>query len=222
MTRSRHVLGHHVALSVLAGPLWPAVAAAAESGKHSLIEINGSLIVQLISFLVLLAVLYRFVYKPLVATLDARSAAIKQQLAEAQAAREAAQRQLAEFEAKLQAAQAEAQTLRERALREAAELRERLTAEAGQEATPAFHPASIMFWAQRPASKKARGESMTTQTAAAAAATCWANRPKPESSRRRRRSRTTTKCQGCVFLLLPLMRPACKMRCSASSGMGVS
>ena len=123
MTRSRHVLGHHVALSVLAGPLWPAVAAAAESGKHSLIEINGSLIVQLISFLVLLAVLYRFVYKPLVATLDARSAAIKQQLAEAQAAREAAQRQLAEFEAKLQAAQAEAQTVRERALREAAELR---------------------------------------------------------------------------------------------------
>ncbi len=139
MTRSRHVLGHPVALSVLAGPMWPAVAAAAaaaeEGGKHSLIEINGSLIVQLISFLVLLAVLYRFVYKPLVATLDARSAAIKQQLAEAQAAREAAQRQLAEFEAKLQAAQAEAQTLRERALREAAELRERLTAEAGQEAT---------------------------------------------------------------------------------------
>jgi len=135
MTRSRHVLGHHVALSVLAGPLWPAVAAAAESGKHSLIEINGSLIVQLISFLVLLAVLHRFVYKPLVATLDARSAAIKQQLAEAQAAREAAQRQLAEFEAKLQAAQAEAQTVRERALREAAELRERLTVEARQEAT---------------------------------------------------------------------------------------
>jgi F-type H+-transporting ATPase subunit b len=135
MTRNRHVLGHHVALSVLAGPLWPAVAAAAESGKHGLIEINGSLIVQLISFLVLLAVLYRFVYKPLVATLDARSAAIKQQLAEAQAAREAAQRQLAEFEAKLQAAQAEAQTVRERALREVAELRERLTAEARQEAT---------------------------------------------------------------------------------------
>lgn len=139
MTRSRHVPGHPAALSVLAGPMWPAVAAAAaaaeEGGKHSLIEINGSLIVQLISFLVLLAVLYRFVYTPLVATLDARSAAIKQQLAEAQAAREAAQRQLAEFEAKLQAAQAEAQTLRERALREAAELRERLTAEAGQEAT---------------------------------------------------------------------------------------
>ena len=139
MTRSRHVLGYPVALSVLAGLMWPAVAAAAaaveEGGKHSLIEINGSLIVQLISFLVLLAVLYRFVYKPLVATLDARSAAIKQQLAEAQAAREAAQRQLAEFEAKLQAAQAEAQTVRERALREAAELRERLTAEARQEAT---------------------------------------------------------------------------------------
>ena len=148
MTRSRKVLGCPVTVSpfarrvgavaaeivaVLAGP--GLARAAEEGGGHSLIELNGSLLVQLVSFLLLLAVLYRFVYKPLLAALEARTTAIKQQLAEAQAAREAAQRQLAEFEAKLQAAQAEAQTVRERALREAAETRERLTAEARQEAT---------------------------------------------------------------------------------------
>jgi F-type H+-transporting ATPase subunit b len=109
--------------------------ASAASEGGGLIEINRSLIIQVINFLILLVVLYKFVYKPLLGTLEARSTAIKQQLAEAQAAREAAQRQLAEFEAKLVASQAEAQAARDRALREAAELRERLTAEARREAS---------------------------------------------------------------------------------------
>jgi F-type H+-transporting ATPase subunit b len=143
MTRSRidrHARGLHTAprpaLWALAAVLGgPALAAASEGGGGGgLIQLNGTLLVQVISFVILLAVLHRFVYRPLLATLDARSTAIKQQLAEAQAAREAAQRQLAEFEQRLGAAQAEAQATRERALREAAETRERLTAEARQEA----------------------------------------------------------------------------------------
>jgi F-type H+-transporting ATPase subunit b len=109
--------------------------AASEGGEGAgLIEINRSLLIQLLNFLLLLLVLYRFLYRPLVAALDGRSAAIKQQLAEAEAAREEAKRQLAELEGRLRAAQAEAQATRERVLREAAELRERLTAEARQEA----------------------------------------------------------------------------------------
>jgi F-type H+-transporting ATPase subunit b len=143
---SRHVVDRPVAspvaslpwwpaaLAGLGGLAWPAVALAAEGGGGGLIQLNASLAVQLVSFLLLLAVLYRFAYRPLLATLEARTATIKQQLAEAQAAREAAQRQLAEFEARLTAAQAEAQTVRERALRDAAEMRERLAAEARQEA----------------------------------------------------------------------------------------
>jgi len=67
--------------------------------------------------------------------LEGRSAAIQQQLAEAQVAREEAQRTLGAMEERVRAAQAEAQALRERVLREAAELRERLSAEARQEAT---------------------------------------------------------------------------------------
>jgi F-type H+-transporting ATPase subunit b len=123
------------AVAVAAGLIGPGLAAASEAGGGGgLIELNRSLLVQVVNFLILLAVLYRFAYKPLVATLEARSTAIKQQLAEAQAAREAAQRQLAEFEQRLAEAQAEAREVRERALREAAEARERLTGEARQEA----------------------------------------------------------------------------------------
>jgi F-type H+-transporting ATPase subunit b len=142
MTRSRFARhardlcpGFRPTLSALAVGLGaPAAAAASEGGGGSLIEVNATLLVQVISFVILLAVLHRFVYRPLLATLEARSTAIRQQLAEAQAAREAAQAQLAEFERRLATAQAEAQATRERALREAAELRERLTAEARQEA----------------------------------------------------------------------------------------
>jgi F-type H+-transporting ATPase subunit b len=112
----------------------PGMARAAEGGGGSLIEVNWTLGVQLISFLLLLGVLYRLTYRPLVGALEGRSAAIQRQLAEAQAAREEAQRQLATMEERIRAAHADAQTLRERALREAGELRERLGAEARQEA----------------------------------------------------------------------------------------
>ena len=112
------------------------VAWASEAGGASGlgIEVNATLLIQIANFLLLLGLLYRFLFKPLVGALEGRSTAIRQQLAEAQAAREEAQRQLAEFDAKLRAAQAEAQEVRDRALREAAELRERLTTEARAEA----------------------------------------------------------------------------------------
>lgn len=138
MTRSRHVSGQHVwvgAAATLAALVvtlvGPAPALAAEGG---LIELNWTFLVQVVNFAVLLGVLYLLAFKPLVGALEGRAAAIRQQLAEAQAAREQAQRQAAEFEARLREAQAEAQAVRERALREAAEMRERLTAEARQEA----------------------------------------------------------------------------------------
>ncbi len=112
----------------------PGVTDAAAGGGGSLIEVNWTLGVQLISFLLLLGVLYKLMYRPLVGALEGRSAAIQQQLAEAQAAREAAQQQLQAMEERIRTAHAEAQTLRERALREAGELRERLGTEARQEA----------------------------------------------------------------------------------------
>jgi F-type H+-transporting ATPase subunit b len=136
MTQNGVVASLRVGVGLAAGVL--ALGAAAEAALAaegaSLIEINRSLIVQLVNFLILLAVLYRLLYRPLMGALEGRTAAIRQQLAEAQAAREEAQRQLAAMEERIRTAQAEAQALRERAQREAAELRERLSAEARQEA----------------------------------------------------------------------------------------
>jgi F-type H+-transporting ATPase subunit b len=113
----------------------PVLGEAAEGGESSLIEVNWTLGVQLISFLLLLAALSKLIYRPLLQALEGRSAAIQQQLAEAQAAREEAQRELGAMEERIRTAQAEALALRERALREATELRERLSAEARREAT---------------------------------------------------------------------------------------
>ena len=143
MTRNRLVVGLPVDVGALCGLALrlavtslgvPGLAHAAEGGGGSLIEVNWTLGVQLISFLLLLAVLYKLLYRPLLGALEGRSAAIAQQLAEAQAARETAQRELGAMEARIRAAHADAQALRERALREAGELRERLSADARQEA----------------------------------------------------------------------------------------
>ena len=125
------VIGRVVCALIVGVPAW---AYASEGEGSSLIEINWTLGVQLVSFLLLLAVLYKLMYRPLLGALEGRSAAIQQQLAEAQATREEAQRALGAMEERIRVAQAEAQALRERALREAAELRERLSAEARQEA----------------------------------------------------------------------------------------
>lgn len=107
----------------------------AEAAEARIINLDRSLIIQAFNFLLLLFLLYRFLYRPLLRTLDSRSAAIKQQLDEAQAAREEAKRRLGEAEERIREARAEAQAAREAAIREAQELRERLSAQAREEAS---------------------------------------------------------------------------------------
>ncbi|HXH82091.1 MAG TPA: F0F1 ATP synthase subunit B [Candidatus Tectomicrobia bacterium] len=110
-----------VVVSLLAPAL--AMAAAAAEGEHGggLINIDASLFVQMINFLVLLLLLHRLLYKPLVAKMEERTAAIKHSLDQAQAARAEAARQQQENEARLRQAHAEAAAIREQALKEAAE-----------------------------------------------------------------------------------------------------
>jgi F-type H+-transporting ATPase subunit b len=103
----------------------PAAALAAEGGGGhgggGLINLDKSLIVQLINFIILLIILQRFLYKPLLAKMEERTAAIKRSLDEAQAARADAVRQQEENAAQLRAAYAEAASIRDQALREAEE-----------------------------------------------------------------------------------------------------
>jgi F-type H+-transporting ATPase subunit b len=98
----------------------PAVALAAEGGG-GLINVDKSLIVQVINFVILLVILQRLLYRPFLAKMQERTTAIKTALEQAQAAQAAAARQQEENEARLRAAYAEAAAIREQALREAAE-----------------------------------------------------------------------------------------------------
>jgi F-type H+-transporting ATPase subunit b len=105
--------------------LLPTVTLAAEGGgEHGgggLINLDKSLIVQVVNFVILLIILQKFLYKPLLAKMEERTGAIKRSLDEAQAARADAVRQQEENAAQLRAAYAEAASIRDQALREAEE-----------------------------------------------------------------------------------------------------
>src|SRR5256712_4116818 len=117
--------------------LVPVLALAAAEGEHGgggLISLDKSLIIQMLNFLILLAILYRLLYKPLLAKMEERSAAIKKSLDEAQAARAAAAKQQEETAERLRAAYAEAQSIRAAALKEAADEQRKLVEAARREA----------------------------------------------------------------------------------------
>jgi F-type H+-transporting ATPase subunit b len=117
----------------LASVLVPGVAAAAEGGG-GLISVDWSLAVQMVNFLFLLALLYRFLYKPLLAKMEERTLAINTSLQAAEAARAEAARSQEENAARLRAAYQEAQSIREAALKEAAEEQRKLVDSARREA----------------------------------------------------------------------------------------
>jgi F-type H+-transporting ATPase subunit b len=120
-----------LAVLVLVSP-----ALAAEGGEHQggLINLDKSLFIQVINFLVLLFILWKLLYKPLVAKMEERTQAIKKSLEEAQAARAETERQRQQHAAQIQAALSEAQTIRATALKEAGEEQRRLVEAARAEA----------------------------------------------------------------------------------------
>ena len=84
--------------------------AAEEGGKPNLLSPNGGLMFwTLLIFLVLMFVLTRFAFKPLVAAVEAREAALEEAISGAQRDRDAAAKLLAEQQANLDASRQEAQ-----------------------------------------------------------------------------------------------------------------
>jgi F-type H+-transporting ATPase subunit b len=112
--------------------LFPGFAVASEGGGF--INLDRSLLIQAVNFLLLLLLLWRFVYRPFLGKLDERAQTIKKALADAEAARAEAERRREEQQAKIQAAYQEAQSIREAALKEAAEEQRRLIEGARAEA----------------------------------------------------------------------------------------
>ena len=111
-----------------------AVAAEDAHGGGGLISLDWSLVVQMVNFLFLLAILYRLLYKPLLAKMKERTVAIKASLEAAEAARAEAARQQEENANRLRAAYQEAQAIRAAALKEAAEEQRKLVEHARREA----------------------------------------------------------------------------------------
>jgi F-type H+-transporting ATPase subunit b len=135
-----HQRGRDLIAGALCAALWllgPVLAWAAEEGGHGgggMISLDKSLIVQAVNFIILLVILTKLMYRPLLAKMEERTAAIKKSLEEAQAARaEAAHQQELNAE-RLRAAHAEAASIREAALKEAAEEQRKLVASARAEA----------------------------------------------------------------------------------------
>ena len=84
-----------------------------------MVEINLTLIIQILNFLVLVAILGKFGFKPLLKVLDERKARIAADLDGAAQARTSAENLKAEYEAQLQSARVQAQEIVNKAVREA-------------------------------------------------------------------------------------------------------
>jgi F-type H+-transporting ATPase subunit b len=118
-----------VCLAVALALVGPGAVWAASEGGHGsggLINLDSSLIVQGINFLILLFILKRLLYKPFLAKMEERTQAIQKSLDEAQAARAQAARQQEENETRLRTAHAEAAAIRAQAMKEASEEQKRL------------------------------------------------------------------------------------------------
>jgi len=106
----------------------PALLLAAEGEKHEpgIINLDKSMILQVINLLILIFVLQKFLFKPITQFLAKRAEGIKQSLDEARLAREAAAKAQEEYRAQVAATQREAAAMREQVQREAEEERQRL------------------------------------------------------------------------------------------------
>jgi len=146
--------------------LLPGLAQAASEGGF--INPDKSLIVQMVNFLILLVILHRLLYKPLLAKMEERTVAIKQSLDAAQAARAEAARAHEENEARLRAAHAEAAAIRAQALKDAADEQRRLVEAARAEAQRLIESAKAQTEAEiRRAREELRREVAEIATAVA-------------------------------------------------------
>lgn len=123
---------------IILAALPPGLAQAAEeAAKHAepgIVNLNVTLLIQVVNFLILIALLSRFLFAPLKKFLVERAEGIEKALAEARLAREAAAKAHKEHRAQVLAAQRDAAALREQALREVEAERQRLTKASRDEA----------------------------------------------------------------------------------------
>ena len=99
-----------------------------------LLDLSLSFVAEVVAFLVMLLILARWVYPPVIRAAEARQRSVAEQLTQAEKSREAAEASLKQAEAKLQSAQAQAAEIVEAAGRSAEALRQDLHQRAEDEA----------------------------------------------------------------------------------------
>jgi F-type H+-transporting ATPase subunit b len=104
------------------------------AGTAGVIDINGTVIVELITFLVMMAILARYVYPEIVRLAEARQQAVAAQLRDAEKARADAEAQLKEAQAKLEDARKTAQEVIDAASKSGQQLRQEMKDKAEEEA----------------------------------------------------------------------------------------
>ena len=119
------------------------------AGVAGVIDINGTVIVELITFLIMLAILARYVYPEIVKLAEARQRAIAEQLKEAEQSRDAAEKRLKEAEDKLNDARKTAQSVIEAATKSGEQLRLEMRQKAEEESKRAIEAARKEIEAER-------------------------------------------------------------------------
>ena len=132
--RSSRIGGGIGGLVLIALPVVSLAAEAEAEHAPGIINLNLTLLLQTINFIILAIVLYKFLFKPLGSFMEKRSEGIRHSLEEAKQARDEVLRARSEYEESLRAARQEAAALRQRMDREITEERERLSQQSREEA----------------------------------------------------------------------------------------
>src|ERR1700716_619261 len=119
------------------------------AGVAGVIEINGTVIVELITFIVMLAVLARYVYPEIARLAEPPQRAVAEQLKEAEQARVSAEERLKEAAAKLDDARKTAQGVIEAAKKSAEQLRQEMRQKAEEESKRTVEAARKEIEAER-------------------------------------------------------------------------
>ena len=84
-----------------------------------MIDLNGTLLFQFVNFFILVAILAKFAYKPILKVLEDRRNKIATDISSAEEARATAEKLKADYEAQLQKAHMEAQAIVDKAVKQA-------------------------------------------------------------------------------------------------------
>jgi len=145
--------------------------AAEETAKHAepgIVNLNITTLIQVVNFLILIALLSRFLFAPLKKFLAERAEGIEKALAEARLARETAAKAQEENRAQILATQREAAALREQAQREVESERQRLLKQSRDEAQRVLDEAKAAIEMETKRARAALREEVVTLILAAA------------------------------------------------------